>query len=268
MYPNPGRVRTLAHFGELASCRALARMNSGGPLDHMHRENSAQPGNSMSGGKDTTMNRRFFVYSFCIPFIAFAVALPTAAVFAAERQASSATLVRFHSPTLGPPQAPVTIVEFFDPACEACRAVYPVVKNLLQRFPQDVRLVLRYAAFHDGSDAVIRLLEASKRQGRYWQVLEALLAAQPQWADHHRPNVQIAYRMAEQAGLNLKQALTDAGTPQIDAILKQEMQDLAALKIVATPTFYVNGELVSGGPDKLAAAVAAEVARRKAGGNR
>lgn len=214
------------------------------------------------------MNRRFFISAAFAPLVTFALTLPTPAAFAAEQQAAISTLVRFHSPTLGPAQAPVTIVEFFDPACEACRAIYPFVKNLLQRYPQDVRLVLRYAAFHDGSDAVIRLLEASKRQGRYWQVLEALLAAQPQWADHHRPNIQVAYRTAEQAGLNLKQAQVDAGTPQIDAVMKQEMQDLAALKIVATPTFYVNGELVSGGTGELAARVAAAVARGKAGTTR
>lgn len=210
------------------------------------------------------MFRRSFIGAALLSLVPLA-ATPA---FAAEQQAAASTLVRFHSPTQGPQQAPVTLVEFFDPACEACRAFYPIVKNLLQRYPQDVRLVLRYAPFHQGSDEVVRLLEASKRQGRYWQVLEALLAAQPQWASHHRPDIQVAYRTAEQAGLNLKQALTDARTPQIDAILKQEMQDLAALKILATPTFYVNGELVSGGAEQLAAALAKHVAQAKAGGSR
>jgi protein-disulfide isomerase len=31
-----------------------------------------------------------------------------------------------HSPVLGPQGAPVTIVEFFDPACETCHAFYPI----------------------------------------------------------------------------------------------------------------------------------------------
>ncbi|MFS8328883.1 thioredoxin domain-containing protein, partial [Vreelandella titanicae] len=34
--------------------------------------------------------------------------------------------MRSHSPILGREDAPVTIVEFFDPACEACRAFYPL----------------------------------------------------------------------------------------------------------------------------------------------
>ena len=82
-------------------------------------------------------------------------------------------LVRMHSPVLGPQNAPVTIVEFFDPACETCRAFYPLVKQLMAQYPQEVRLVLRYAPFHQGSDQVIQLLEASKAQNRYWQVLES-----------------------------------------------------------------------------------------------
>ena len=41
---------------------------------------------------------------------------------------ASPTLVRTHSPVVGPVEAPVTIVEFFDPACPGCRAYYPYVK--------------------------------------------------------------------------------------------------------------------------------------------
>ena len=46
-------------------------------------------------------------------------------------------LVRMHSPVLGPREAPVTIVEFFDPACETCRAFYPIVKDLMRQYPSD-----------------------------------------------------------------------------------------------------------------------------------
>ena len=87
-------------------------------------------------------------------------------------------LVRFHSPVFGPSNAPVTIVEFFDPACETCRAFYPIVKDILKQYPNDVRLVIRYAPFHAGSDQVVKLLEAAKRQNKYLPVLEMILATQ------------------------------------------------------------------------------------------
>lgn len=183
-----------------------------------------------------------------------------------EQKASAQTdrLVRMHSPVLGSQNSPVTIVEFFDPACETCRAFYPIVKNLMKQYPTQVRLVIRYAPFHQGSDKVIKLLEAAKKQDKYWPVLEAVLAAQPMWADHGSPNVELAYKAAEQAGLDLQQALKDTEAPEIDAVLQQDVQDLTALEVTKTPTFFVNGRpLPSFGEEQLTALVAEEVAKSK-----
>ena len=169
-----------------------------------------------------------------------------------------------HSPVLGPQNAPVTIVEFFDPACETCRAFYPIVKQLMAQYPKDVRLVLRYAPFHQGSDQIIKLLEASKAQSKYWPVLESVLAAQPMWADHGNPNIELAYKAAAQGGLNLQKGLADAASPAIDAVLRQDVEDLTALGVSKTPTFFVNGRpLPSFGVDQLTALVAEEVAKFK-----
>lgn len=173
-------------------------------------------------------------------------------------------LVRMHSPVFGPQNARVTIVEFFDPACEACRAFYPFVKDLLSKYPNDVRLVLRYAPFHQGSSEVVKVLDAAKRQGKLLPVLEAVLQAQPQWAAHGTPNLDIAYKAAEAAGLDLQKALADAQKPQAEAMLKQEVEDLTSLEVKRTPTFFVNGRtLGSFGPEQLAALVAAEVSKAK-----
>jgi protein-disulfide isomerase len=182
----------------------------------------------------------------------------------AQVMAEQTRLVRMHSPVFGPQNAPVTIVEFFDPACETCRAFYPMVKSLMAQYPSEVRLVIRYAAFHQGSDQVVKLLEAAKSQGKYQEVLEAVLAAQPAWADHGHPNIEIAFQVAEQAGLDLAQARQDMEKPGMQALLQQDMDDLTALQVTKTPTFFVNGRsLPSFGPDQLATLVAEEVAKVK-----
>lgn len=173
-------------------------------------------------------------------------------------------LVRMHSPVFGPQGAPVTIVEFFDPACETCRAFYPIVKALMAQYPNDVRLVLRYAPLHQGSDRVVKLLEAAKSQGKYQTVLEALLEAQPTWADHGNPNIETAFKVAEQAGLDLAKARLDIEKPGMQALLQQDIDDLTALQVTKTPTFFVNGRsLPSFGPEQLAGLVAEEVAKTK-----
>lgn len=182
----------------------------------------------------------------------------------AEVRAEQSRLVRMHSPVLGPQSAPVTIVEFFDPACETCRAFHPIVKGLMAQYPQDVKVVIRYAPFHQGSDQVVKLLEAAKRQGKYEMVLDAVLAAQPAWADHARPDIEKAFLAAEMVGLDLAKARQDMQEPGMQALLKQDVDDLTALKVSKTPTFFVNGRsLPSFGPDQLAALVAEEVAKTK-----
>jgi protein-disulfide isomerase len=179
-------------------------------------------------------------------------------------KAEQTRLVRMHSPVFGPQGAPVTIVEFFDPACETCRAFYPIVKALMAQYPNDVRLVLRYAPLHQGSDRVVKLLEAAKSQGKYQTVLEALLEAQPTWADHGNPNIETAFKVAEQAGLDLAKARLDIEKPGMQALLQQDIDDLTALQVTKTPTFFVNGRsLPSFGPEQLAGLVAEEVAKTK-----
>lgn len=169
-------------------------------------------------------------------------------------------LVRFNSPVVGPQNAPVTIVEFFDPSCEACRAFYPIVKQIMARYPEQVRLVLRYAPLHEGSDQAVRILEAARKQDRLIPVLEALLAGQPNWAAHGAPNLDIAWQIAGTAGLDLDRARTDAQGEDVTAVLAQEIADLEALGVSQTPTFYVNGrELLDFGPQQLADLVAEEV---------
>jgi protein-disulfide isomerase len=182
----------------------------------------------------------------------------------AQVDTEQSRLVRMHSPVFGPQGATVTVVEFFDPACETCRTFYPIVKSLLAQYPDHVRLVIRYAPFHQGSDQVIKLLESAKSQGKYEAVLEAVLGAQPAWADHGRPNIEMAFKVAEQAGLDLGKARQDIEKPSMQSLLQQDIDDLTALRVTRTPTFFVNGRsLPSFGPDQLAALVAEEVAKAK-----
>lgn len=154
---------------------------------------------------------------------------------------NGSALIRNYSPIIGPEDAPVTIVEFFDPGCEACRAFYPIVKEVLANNPDKVRLVLRYAAFHDGSDTVIKVLESARRQDKFIPVLEALLEAQPKWASHHRAELEYAWQAAESAGLDRALAEQQMQDPAMAAILKQEADDIEIIGVNKTPTFFING---------------------------
>jgi protein-disulfide isomerase len=171
-------------------------------------------------------------------------------------------MIRPYSPILGPADAPVTIVEFFDPACEACRAFHPIVKDIMAEHGDAVRVVIRYTPFHGAaSEEAIRVLEAARMQDVYVPVLEAVLREQPRWASHGAPAPGLILQIAATAGLDAEAARTQMLAPGVVAILNQDRADVEAVGIRQTPTFFVNGKpLDPFGEAELRRLVAAEVA--------
>lgn len=159
-------------------------------------------------------------------------------------RANAALLVADHAPTTGPKDAKVTIVEFFDPACEACAKFYPIVKSILAEHPNDVRLVLRYAPFHQGSEVAVKMLEAARVQNLYWEALDIVIDKQGEWAEHGNPQVQRIFTFLQPIGFDVERAKVDMAKPVMDDLLKQDMSDLNALQVTQTPTFYINGQVL------------------------
>ncbi len=151
-------------------------------------------------------------------------------------------LARMHSPTLGKADAKVQIVEFLDPACGTCRAFYPLVKQMMADNPDQILLVLRYAPFHNGSEAVVAVLEAARKQGKFWPALEALLVSQADWAPRHTPQVNLVWKHLEGLGLDLEQVRADMMSPEIARVIRQDLDDAKALNVTKTPEFFVNGK--------------------------
>ena len=156
--------------------------------------------------------------------------------------ANRAALLRMHAPSLGKADAPVVIVEFLDPACETCAAFYPRVKELMAAHPDKIRLVLRYAPFHPGSDKVVAVLEAARRQDKFWPALEALLANQNGWTQNHTAYADRTWKYLDGLGLKMEQMAFDITAPEIAGVIEQDLADARSLKVTKTPEFFVNGK--------------------------
>jgi len=160
----------------------------------------------------------------------------------AQRAEQNQTLLaREHAPKLGPANAKVHLVEFFDPACGTCREFYPLVKDMMKANRDKIRLSLRYAPFHAGSDNVVRVLEAARKQGKFWETLEAVLASQPRWAPNHRAEVELLWPQLGNLGLDLERIKRDMYAAEIDSMIAQDLADAKALNVTMTPEFFVNG---------------------------
>lgn len=173
----------------------------------------------------------------------------------------ASALIRPYSPVLGPKDAPVTIVEFFDPACETCRAFHPIVKELMAEHGDAVRVVIRYTPLHgQASEVAIRILEAARMQGKFEPVLEKILAGQQLWASHGGVKTENLIILAEEAGLDIAAAENQLMAPQTTGVINQDRADLAIVGVEKTPTFFVNGRpMPSFGEQQLRDLVADEV---------
>jgi protein-disulfide isomerase len=201
--------------------------------------------------------KTLFIGTAVVLLLAFVVA---ALVYKSEKaeqsaslvQTNRAALVRFHSPTLGNPDAKVQIVEFLDPACETCAAFYPFVKNLMAAHPERIRLFIRYAPFHPGSDEVVKILEAARKQGKYWQALETVFATQSQWVRNHVAQPQLAWQTLAGLGLDAAQMKSDMQAADLNRLIQQDLKDAKTLNVSKTPEFFVNGRpMPSFGYDQL-----------------
>lgn len=186
------------------------------------------------------------------------------AVYFAQSTTKSApqtnqTWVQDHSPIIGPKDAPVTLVEFVDPACEACRAMYPYVKEIMSQYPNELRLVIRYVNFHSQSEEAIRILEAARKQNQFNNTMELLFAFQPAWAPHGRDGID-PWEYIAKTKMDLAKAKQDAQDPAIAKTIEMDMADVEAAGVKRTPSFFVNGKpLKLMHPDPLIEMIEAEL---------
>jgi protein-disulfide isomerase len=174
----------------------------------------------------------------------------------------TAALASQQSPTLGEATAKVHIVEFLDPACETCAAFYPLVKQVLAQNPGRIRLSVRHVALHEGSDYVVRLLEASRLQDKYWQTLETLLATQSLWTVHHKVYPDRALQAVGNLGLDLERLQADMNSAQVVERAQRDRADAMTLKVTATPEYFVNGrQMPSFGERQLMTLIGEELRR-------
>ncbi len=160
----------------------------------------------------------------------------------AQAAQNQAALVRAHSPVFGSASAPVHIVEFLDPACGTCADFYPFVKELMAAHPGKIKVSVRYAPFHRGSDQVVKVLQAAHKQGQFKQVLEALFAAQPLWVQNHVAQVDLIWGFLGTLGLNMDRLRADMNSPETLQVVQQDLADANTLGVAMTPEFFVNGK--------------------------
>lgn len=137
----------------------------------------------------------------------------------------------------GPDNAKVTIVEFSDFQCPACKQMSKVMDDIVNNYPNDVRLVYRNfpLSYHQYATKAAQAAEAAGLQGKYWEMHDLLFDNQNKLSDN------IFIDLANQLGLDINKFNQDFTSTEINDKIKADLdQGQNTLQIGGTPTFYIN----------------------------
>lgn len=162
---------------------------------------------------------------------------------------TNSSMIREDSPSIGPADAKVTVVEFLDPECESCAAFAPRLKSVLKDYEGRARLVVRFVPLHPNSARAITLIEAAGEQGKFWQAMDLLLQKQSEWGEKHgappdapKPDIPALFeKYAKELGLDIEKYLAAAKENKFAAKIERERKDAQSVGVRQTPTVFVNG---------------------------
>ena len=145
-------------------------------------------------------------------------------------------------PAWGPPAASVTIVEFADFECPACKDSLPVLRQLRDLYKDQVRLVYRDfpLSSHPQARPAAEAAHCAYEQGKFWAYHDALFAQAPdlKTSDY--------VTLADRLGLNPAEFTACLAGTRPKAAVARDLADAQGLGLSGTPTFFVNGRYLSG----------------------
>lgn len=161
----------------------------------------------------------------------------------------------------GDVNAAVTIVEFTDFQCSACGGMYPIVEDVLKSYGNRVHFVIRnfpLTSVHPNAFNAAQAAEAAKVQNKFWEYIDLLFKNQTTL------DVESLKKYATQAGLDRKRFDAELESGKYEPIVRKDMEEGEAYGIDSTPTFFINGVILTEySADGLRAAI--EKAFAKAG---
>ena len=145
------------------------------------------------------------------------------------------------SPSMGAADAKVTIIESSDFQCPFCGRVVPTMKQLLEQYPNDVRVIFKHnpLGFHKRAMPAAKAAMAAHAQGKFWEYHDKLFQ-QKRFEDADFD------RYAQELGLDMAAFKATYSDPAVEAKILHDQKSMVSAGAGGTPAFFVNGKLVSG----------------------
>lgn len=139
----------------------------------------------------------------------------------------------------------VTVVEFSDLQCSACKQVEPVVKALKEM--EEVRFVFRHfplVTIHKNAWQAALVAEAAKELDKGWEMIDKLFDKQSEWAESSGFD-ELAFGYAEELGLPREEFEERYKAKNGEDQVVKDNALASKLRLGGTPTFFVEGEQVA-----------------------
>ena len=146
------------------------------------------------------------------------------------------------SPVKGPADAWVTILEVSDFQCPFCKRVGPTLKQIEEKYGDDVRIVFKYnpLSFHNRAKPAARAAECAHEQGKFWPMHDKLFENQGQLEDAQLESY------AGAVGLDVKKWKSCYASNKYDARIEADQKQAVTLGARGTPAFFINGRYLGG----------------------
>lgn len=211
--------------------------------DRSHPPKSLEPAQALS-----LVQRNFALILF-----AFVLGVPAFIVLSSHgsmpppkppsNQAVRNHLVRPDTHFFGDPSAKVTIVEFGDFKCPACRQAEVSARKIRENYGDRVRFAFReypLVNVHAESEKAAEAAECAGQQGKFWQAVDMLY-------DHQEDlTLPAINRYAGEMGLDSQKFVACLQKGEMASRVDQDLMDGRALGVHATPTFFINGQMTVG----------------------
>lgn len=145
----------------------------------------------------------------------------------------------------------ITLIEYGDYQCPACGQYYPIVKQVVQGYDEQIKFQFRnFPLFqiHQNAIAGARAAEAADLQNNYWGMHDLLYQNQNAWSEQKDPLPNFK-EYAKQLNLNVDKFATDFKTSLVNDRIQADLREGQKLGVDSTPTFFISDG--TGSPKKI-----------------
>lgn len=153
----------------------------------------------------------------------------------------------------GKKDSKVTLLEYGDFQCPACKSYFPLIDQLKAEYGDRVAFQFRHfplVQIHPNAFVSARAAEAAGKQGKFFEMHDLLYENQETWANSSSP-IPLLQGYAKQLNLNIDQFNSDMNSSAVADTINADVKSAQALGASSTPTFAINGKKIDKNPQSL-----------------